>query len=90
MPCYHFNLSDGFTDIDVEGYELADLAAARTAAVLFLGRLLIDGPESFWNDGQWVLNVTDDAALTLFTLRVLATDAPALQLGGSPAPVQPA
>ena len=90
MPRYHFNLSDGFTDIDVEGYELADLAAARTAAVLFLARLLIDEPEAFWKDGQWMLNVTDDGGLTLFTLRVFATEAPALRLGDSPAPVQPA
>ena len=90
MPRYHFNLSDGFTDVDVDGYELADLAAARTAAVLSLGRVLIDGPDDFWNDREWVLAVTDDAALTLFTLRVFATEAPALQVGESRAPVQPA
>ena len=76
MPRYHFNLSDGCSDVDMEGYELADMRAAREASAQLLGRMLLDDPRKFWGDGEWVLTVASDSGLVLFTLHLIATDAP--------------
>ena len=79
MPRYHFNLSNGADDPDVEGHELSDLEDARRNAVQFVGQLLIDKPAQFWSDGRWVLTVTDDRKLPLFTVRVAANDPAVLE-----------
>jgi hypothetical protein len=81
MPRFHFNLSDGLADLDVEGCELPGLDSAREGAVLFLGRLLLDKPKEFWIDGEWLLTVTDDRGLVLFNIEVSTQAAPAPQVG---------
>jgi len=57
--------------------ELPDIAAARREAVRFAGELLIDSEGSFQGE-EWVVTVTDDSGLVLFTINVLWTAAPAL------------
>ena len=88
MPRYHFHLSDGVADADVEGHDLPDLDSARRDAARLVGQLLLDKPAEFWAEGHWVLTVTDAHELALFTIRVAANDAPVLQatlVSGPPA-----
>jgi len=80
MPRYHFNVRDGQNYPDLQGSELADISAARIEAVKFAGQLLSDGAERFWSGDEWVMTVTNDRGLTLFTLTFLATLSPAFGL----------
>jgi hypothetical protein len=43
------------------------------------GELLKWHAETFWNEAEWSLEVTDEKGLTLFTLHFLAVDAPTLR-----------
>jgi hypothetical protein len=76
MPRYHFNVHDGTSIPDPEGSELPDLASARVQAVRLAADLLREH-RSFWNEGEWKMDVTDGEGLILFSLLFLATDAPA-------------
>ena len=87
MPRFHFHLTDGVADPDIEGFELSDLAAARLSAVQFMGQWLLDNPADFWIDGERLLTVADDQGLDLFTLRVSGREAPVLQIEATP--IQP-
>lgn len=78
MPRYFFHVCDGEKYQDRQGTELSDLSAARTEATRFLGGLLTNHADEFWNTGEWEMRVTDDKDLTLFQLTFYATDAPAL------------
>jgi hypothetical protein len=79
MPQYFFHVRDGRTPPDARGTELPDLLAARVEAARYGGELLQDHAKTFWNDGEWTIEVTDGTGLTLFTLTFVATDAPTLQ-----------
>lgn len=79
MPRYFFHVQDGQDFPDLEGTELPDLAAARAQAVQFAGSLLADQPETFWASGEWHLQVTDEAGLSLFQLTFFATEAPVVK-----------
>jgi len=76
MPRYHFHLADGGRDPDNEGVELADIQAARLAAVQFAGDLLRDSPQELWEKGTWRVEVTDERNILLCTVVTLAIDAP--------------
>ena len=76
MPRYHFHVADGRDYPDLQGTELADLAAARREALRFAGALLADQDVSFWSGEEWSMRVTDATDLTLFTLMFIATNAP--------------
>ena len=78
MPRYHFHLQDGAIHLDETGMELEDVAAAKCQAVDLAGKMLCDSSGSFWDADQWRMTVSDDTGLTLFTLAMLGTDAPAL------------
>lgn len=78
MPRYYFNVYDGVSSPDQDGTELADLAGAKIAALRLMGQLLNDDPDSFWNNHQWRLDVTNDAGLTLFTLMFAAVESAAI------------
>ena len=78
MARYHFHLSNGVADPDVEGHDLPDLASAQHSAAKLVGQLLLDKPALFWRDGHWLLTVSDERDLTLFTIRVTANEAPVL------------
>jgi hypothetical protein len=79
MPRYHFHVADGRDYPDLQGTELADLAAARYEALRFTGSLLADHEHNFWNGADWSMRVTDAIDLTLFTLNFSATNAPCTQ-----------
>lgn len=81
MPRYFFHVRDGADYPDLQGTVLPDLAAARREALRFAGSLLAEVPETFWSGGEWLLTVADDTRLTLFELRFVATDAPAVSTG---------
>lgn len=84
MPRFHFHLTDGVADTDVEGFELPDLTAARLSAVQFLGQWLIDNSADFWSDGERLLTVADDQGLDLFTLRVSGHELPVVKIEATP------
>jgi hypothetical protein len=76
MPIYHFHSSDGSRDVDAEGTELPNDAAARLAAVRYAGEMLKDEPARLWSAGQWRVEVTDDRNALLFTVITIAVDTP--------------
>ena len=81
MPRYYFHVADGKDFPDLQGTELADLAAARREALRFSGAMLSDASERFWSGDDWAMTVTDERGLTLFVLNFMATDAPAVSAG---------
>ena len=88
MSRYFFHLANGVRDLDRDGAELPDLAAARTAAVQYFAQSLLDRPEDFWESPDWKLEVSDAGELTLFTIHILAQDAPAVSIRVEPSPRQ--
>ena len=84
MPEFLITAHRGTEPPDTSRVELPDLAAARREAVRYAGELLIDAEGEFQGE-EWVVTVSDDAHLTLFTVNVLWTAAPALnQRSGLP------
>lgn len=81
LPRYFFHIHDGADLPDDEGTDLPNLDAARNDAVRLSGEMLRDSGGSFWNSGEWSVEVADEAGLTLFTLTFFATDAPVIQTG---------
>jgi hypothetical protein len=78
MQRYHFNVQDSASGPDLEGTRFASLDAARNAAVRLAGDMLREQPAAFWDQGEWVMDVTDDAGLVLFSLLLVASMSPAL------------
>ena len=74
MARYFFQVHDGTDYPDEEGIELPSLQAARERAVRYAGELLLCSTPSFWDGGDWSMDVTNDQGLTLFTLHFAATD----------------
>jgi hypothetical protein len=76
MTRYFFNVKDGHTILDDEGVELANLAEARSMAIVNSGEMLRDGAAAaLWNGEPWCMWVTDapsGGGTTLFTLRFSA------------------
>lgn len=77
MDRYHFNLKDGVFAADPVGQELPSVDAARNAAANVLAESLKGNPALLFETGHLSVIVTDDAGLTLFSVDVVATDAPA-------------
>ena len=76
MPQYHFHVATGARLDEPTGTELPDDNAAHLEAVRFAGEMLKDMPEQLWGDGQWRVEVCDARNVLLFTVIVLAIDAP--------------
>jgi len=74
MPRYFFHVSHHALRSDVEGSELADIHAARVAAVHLCGEMIQEIDEHFWDDPSWQLRVTDDKQKLLFTLTFSAEE----------------
>ncbi len=81
MPLYHFNIADAHPAIPCEGIWLDSIQAARCHALKYAGEVLCDQVQSFWNDDDWVLTVSDEDHLTLFVVTVCTSDTRA---GGQP------
>lgn len=78
MSLYFFHYSDGIVVRDDTGTDLRDIEAARVEAVKLAGQMLVDGAAGFWSHEEWQLRVADEDDLTLFTLEVVGTAAPAV------------
>jgi hypothetical protein len=77
MARYFFHVIDGLALSDDVGSEHGDLASAKCEAVVYAGRLICEDAASFWDRGDWQMNVTDEVGLTLFTLVFAGYDAAA-------------
>lgn len=78
MARYFFNIADAYPAIPCGGQEIESIAAARRCALLYAGRLLSEQGPEFWDQGEWVMTVSDENRLTLFTINVSTCDAPAV------------
>lgn len=79
MPRYFFHFHDGHTLPDQEGTELPDFDAARAEAVRVAADAFTRQAETLWSDGEWSLQVTDAAGMTLFALYMTAVQAASMQ-----------
>lgn len=90
MSRFYFNIADAHPPIPCEGAELPSVQAARCHALKYAGQILCDQEESFWDDDEWVMTVTDENQLTLFTITVGAFNAPSTSRVSQPAYASPA
>ena len=76
MARFFFGLADGTHSPDLEGTELQDITAARLEAVRFASEVLRERPELPWFGHDFRVEVTDADKNLLFTVIILAIDAP--------------
>ncbi|MDB5738511.1 MAG: hypothetical protein JWO65_2179 [Sphingomonas bacterium] len=74
MPRYFFSTGGGEREVDEEGLDLRDHAAARVAAIKHAGTIMENEPDV---GRDFRVEVTDDRGLLLFTIIALAVNAPA-------------
>ena len=79
MSRYFFDHSDTTFTADVDGAELGSLPEARRAAFEVLCGLMKGRSDEFWSSDEWEVQCRDARGLRLFTLTVLANDAPAIR-----------
>lgn len=77
MTIYYFEIADAKPAIPCVGENLPTLAAARCFALRYAAQLLCEQGEVFWGGEEWVMTVTDANRLTMFTIMICATAAPA-------------
>ena len=86
MPVFYFDVEDGQPALPCEGYHLDNLVAAKCEAIQMAGRIMCDCPDDFWDRAELIVTVSDSSRLTMFTLHITATEAPAMQqVSGRPA-----
>lgn len=66
MPRFHFNIYDGYSQPDHEGFDLPNWHAARLEALRLAGTILADEAEQISFERGWHMEVTDDRGLVLF------------------------
>lgn len=76
MPRYFFQLPAQELP-DADGADLPDLDTARRVAVRTACAMVAQNVDDFWARREWMMTVTDDAGLALFSLTFFATDAAA-------------
>lgn len=77
MPVFYFEIADAKPNIPCIGENLPSLAAARCFALKYAALLLCDQEDVLWEGEEWVMTVTDANRLTMFTIMICATAAPA-------------
>lgn len=77
MPKYYFNIEDGEGTPDTEGTEIESLAYAKCHAVKLAGQAICDAAQTFWDQAQWKMTVTDESGLTLFELLIIGMESAA-------------
>jgi len=90
MARFFFNQYDGEFKPDDKGLEFPTLDQARVEAVRYAGEVLRDHPTLVWKGEDFRIEVTDSKQLVLFTVLVVAIDAPAGGHSRNPALRRPA
>lgn len=75
MPRFHFHVEG---DSEHTGIDLPSVIEAKCEAARFAGQLLCEAASKFWAAAEFHLRVSDERDLTLFTLSITSTDAPAI------------
>ena len=71
MQKYFFHIDYGQPSPDIEGSLLPDLKSAQKAAVVLLGRILMDEGDVFWDKPNVVITVEDAGGEVLWTLETV-------------------
>jgi len=71
MPRYYFNVQDDLVPIDDHGTELTDAAAAKIMALRVAGDYIRELGPDFLNKPNWQLEVTDEVARRVVTIKLL-------------------
>lgn len=79
MPTYFFHTADGGRARDPEGIDLPDKNAARKEGIRFAGSLLNHEADVLWGGRDFRVEVTDANDDLLFTVIIVAVDAPAAE-----------
>ena len=74
---YFFNISDGETRSFPQCIDLSSIQDARREAEKMACAAISENSDIFWRTREWQLTVTDERGLNLFSLLILAADAPA-------------
>lgn len=74
---YFFNVSDGEARSFPQCIDLSSIQDARREAAKMACAAINDNSDRFWRTREWQLTVTDENGLNLFSLLILAADAPA-------------
>lgn len=79
MPLFRFTVSNGSTAPQGDLIDLPDITTAQHDLTLLAGESLKDAGERFWHDGDWTFDLSDEDGLTLCSIMVHGTEAPALR-----------
>ncbi|MFP5330466.1 MAG: DUF6894 family protein [Alphaproteobacteria bacterium] len=63
-------------------FEAETVRHAKCDAVRLAGERLCDIADTFWDSAEFRMTVADENGLTLFSLQVIATEAPSIMLSG--------
>lgn len=74
---YFFNISDGDSRSFQQCIDLSSIQDARREAEKMACAAICESSDRFWRTREWQLTVTDEGGLNLFSLLILAADAPA-------------
>ena len=80
MPRYFFHSVDGRLDVDEEGTDFPDLAAARIGAIRYAGDVLSSEPDVLWDGHEFRVQVTNEEGAVVVTIVTLAVDSAAVAL----------
>ena len=78
VAIFRIQAQRGVEPMGVERVSLAGLDEARRMAARYAGELLSEETDALGRSGEWTVTVADEAGLTLFTVTLLWTGAPAL------------
>ncbi len=78
VPLFHFHVADAHPQVVTDPIELSSIDDAKRHALRLAGQSLCDEEPIFWDADPWVLTVSDERQLTLFTLTVVAANAASL------------
>ncbi|WP_422396639.1 DUF6894 family protein [Sphingomonas profundi] len=78
MPPFYFHAYEGDEIRDGDGQDLPDICSVRRVAVAYAGDLLKEAGDTLF-DHDMRLVVTDGTGLTLFSILIVATEAPSVR-----------
>jgi hypothetical protein len=75
MTRYFFDTAGAEQERDLEGCEFPGLAEAKLAAITFAGAYLRDNPSLILGESAWYVEVRDQSATLLYTVKIEGCDA---------------